>query len=40
METNFEDLKLLVLNETEMLEITGGAHYEWIDGELVFVQDQ
>jgi bacteriocin-like protein len=38
-ETILEELELQTLDEKEMSEITGGAHYEWIEGVLVLVID-
>ncbi|MDR2622544.1 MAG: bacteriocin [Dysgonamonadaceae bacterium] len=39
-ETNFENLKMDVLNEKEMSEINGGGmHVEWVDGKLILVYD-
>ena len=39
METLLENPEIFILDEAEMEAIAGGSHYEWIDGELVFVQD-
>ena len=47
METTFKNLEMCVedknewqvLDENEMKEINGGQHIEWIDGELVIVED-
>jgi len=37
METNFDILGLVDLTEYELVDIDGGAHWEVIDGKLVFV---
>ena len=39
MLTNLDNLELQVLNENEMNEINGGAHYEFINGKIVWVND-
>jgi bacteriocin-like protein len=39
METNFENQELYVLDENEMSEIYGGAHIEYKDGVIIWVQD-
>ena len=39
MEALFENPQITILEKDEMEEITGGWHYEWIDGELVYVLD-
>ena len=39
MEKIIENPEIPVLEKAEMEAITGGAHYEWRNGELVYVQD-
>jgi len=39
LETNFEELGLLVLDENEAVITNGGEHLEWRDGQLVLVPD-
>jgi len=39
METKFDYFEMYVLNEKEMDEINGGAHYEIVDGQLTWVRD-
>ena len=39
METVFENPEITILKEDEMEAITGGWHYEWRDGKLVYVAD-
>jgi len=39
MEPDEEKPKSCVLEKAEMETIKGGGHYEWIDGELVYVLD-
>jgi len=40
LEANLDKLGMLVLDENEVMETNGGiAHYEWVDGKLIWVLD-
>ena len=39
LETGFDELGLLVLDENEAMETDGGGHWELIDNEYTWVND-